>query len=177
MTLQAAVAFPVAFERVVGHEGKYQDNRKDRGNWTTGVVGQGELKGTKYGISAMAYPDLDIKNLTLEQAKAIYRRDFWDRAQMGQLPAAVVFQLFDMGINHGFGNTIRMLQRAAGVLDDGRVGPISLAALAKMELNDLIMRLAAQRLRFIAQISTFDEFGRGWVNRVAGNLEYAAEDN
>jgi hypothetical protein len=42
--------------------------------WTTGIIGKGICKGTKYFISAMTYPDLDIKNL-LDQAKAIYKRD------------------------------------------------------------------------------------------------------
>src|SRR5690554_991684 len=72
--------FDLAFERLIGHEGKFTDNRADRGNWTTGRVGVGELKGTKFGISAMTYPHLDIKSLTLEQAKDIYLRDFWLRA-------------------------------------------------------------------------------------------------
>ncbi|MEZ9473500.1 glycosyl hydrolase 108 family protein, partial [Vibrio lentus] len=70
-------AYVTAFERVIGHEGKYQNLYDDRGNWTTGVVGEGERKGTKFGIAAMSYPHLNIKQLTIEQAKEIYYRDFW----------------------------------------------------------------------------------------------------
>lgn len=172
-----AISFDVAFERVVGHEGGYQKNPKDRGNWTGGQVGKGELKGTKYGISAMAYPDEDIENLTLQRAKFLYKRDFWDRAQGDQYHGAIAYQLFDMAVNHGNGNAIRMLQRAANVADDGQIGPVSLAAINAMDLNDVLMRLNGQRLLFITKISTWDEFGKGWVRRVAGNLAYGAEDN
>ena len=68
--------FNKVFDRVIGHEGGFQADPKDRGNWTSGVVGQGELKGTKFGLAAMTYPHLDIKNLTVDQAKAIYFEDW-----------------------------------------------------------------------------------------------------
>lgn len=171
------VTFDIAFERVVGHEGGFTADPDDRGNWTGGQPGQGLLKGTKYGISAMSYPDLDIKNLTLDQAKAIYKRDFWDRAKGDQYDSAITFQLFDMSINHGQGNAIRMLQRAAKVADDGQIGPASLTAINAMSISDVIMRLNAERLIFIAKISTFSKYGAGWVNRTARNLQFGAEDN
>ena len=65
--------FDTAFANVIGLEGGYTDDPRDRGNWTGGTVGQGKLRGTKYGISAAAFPTLDIANLTLDAAKAIYR--------------------------------------------------------------------------------------------------------
>ena len=58
--------FERAFEKLIDHEKGLSLDPKDRGNWTTGVIGKGELKGTKYGVSAMSYPHLDIRNLTLE---------------------------------------------------------------------------------------------------------------
>jgi len=169
--------FDQAFERLIGHEGGYQNARSDRGNWTSGVVGQGELRGTKFGISAMSYPDLDIRNLTVDQAKAIYRRDFWDRAKADQYHGAIAYQLFDMAINHGNGNAIRMLQRAVGVADDGSVGNMTLAAIKGADLNDTLMRLNGERLDFITKLSTWPDYGKGWTRRVAGNLRYAAQDN
>lgn len=168
--------FDLAFERVVGHEGGYTADPKDRGNWTTGVINQGELKGTKFGISAMSYPDLDIKNLTVDQAKAIYKRDFWDRAQADQYDAAIAYQLFDIAVNNGNGNAIRMLQRAVGVADDGQVGRLTIAAVKALSVTDVIMRLNAERLLFITKLSTWPTYGKGWTNRVAGNLQYGAVD-
>ena len=61
----------ITFPFVIGHEGKWGNDRRDRGNWTSGVIGKGELKGTKYGVAAHAYPELDIKNLTIDDARKI----------------------------------------------------------------------------------------------------------
>lgn len=171
--------FDKAFERLIGHEGKFTDNPKDDGNWTGGKQGRGQLKGTKYGIAAASYPHLDIKNLTLQQAKAIYREDFWD--VIGQAHGAIKFQLFDAAVNHGRGNAVRFLQRAVKAADDGTWGPRSQAALNDMQQrnghNDVLLRFMAYRFKFWASLSKFDAFGRGWTNRGADNLLFAAEDN
>lgn len=169
------INFDQAFDRLIGHEGGYSDDQRDLGNWTSGKVGVGELKGTKYGIAAHSYPYLDIKNLTLEQAKEIYQRDFWDI--IGSAHPSIKFQLFDAAVNHGHGNSIRFLQRAVKVADDGQWGKFSQAALESMEHNDVLLRFVAYRLRFWASLQIFDTYGRGWTNRGAENLLYAAEDN
>ncbi|MEG1767688.1 MAG: glycosyl hydrolase 108 family protein [Comamonas sp.] len=126
----------------MGREGKFTDNSKGNGNWTGGKQGRGELKGTKYGIAAKSYPHLDIKNLILDEAKAIYLEDFWD--VIGQAHGAAKFQLFDAAVNHGRGNAVRILQRAA---DDGAWGPLSQSALDRMETirghNDVLRRFFA----------------------------------
>lgn len=166
--------FDTAFERIIGHEGGYTVSPKDRGNWTGGKVGVGELKGTKYGIAANTYGHLDIKNITLEQAKEIYREDFWDI--IGDAHPSVKFQLFDAAINHGKGNAIRFLQRAVGVADDGIWGNVSQNALECREHNSVLMKFIAHRLKFWASLRSFDEFGRGWTRRGAENLLLAADD-
>jgi lysozyme family protein len=71
--------FDRMFEIVAGHEGCLTAHPADPGNWTDGAVGAGICRGTKFGISAAAYPDLDIANLTLDAAKALYQRDYWQR--------------------------------------------------------------------------------------------------
>lgn len=169
------IDFDKAFDRLIKHEGGYTDDPKDPGNWTGGRVGVGELKGTKFGIAANTYGYLDIKNLTLQQAKDIYRRDFWD--VIGKAHPSVKFQLFDAAVNHGRGNALRFLQRAVGVADDGVWGPRSQSALDRMEHNDVLLRFLGHRLRFWASLQTFDEYGRGWSRRCADNLLLAAEDN
>lgn len=169
--------FDKAFERVIGHEGGFQNDPKDRGNWTTGVVGQGVNKGTKFGISAMSYPNEDIKNLTLQRAKELYKRDFWDKNSLESFHASVQYQMFDAAVNHGRGNAARMLQRALYVADDGIIGNQTLSAYKKMSENDILLRLLAERLEFMTKISTFDRYGRGWSMRVANNLRLSAEDN
>lgn len=173
------MTFDKAFARLIGLEGKFSDNPQDDGNWTGGRQGRGELKGTKYGIAARSYPHLDIQNLTLDQAKAIYLEDFWNL--IGQAHGAVKFQLFDAAVNHGNGNAVRMLQRAVNVADDGAWGPLSQAALEAMESsgghNDVLLRFLGYRFLFWASLQKFDTFGRGWTRRGAENLLFAAEDN
>lgn len=171
------ISFDLAWSRLIDHEGGLSMDRDDPGNWTGGAVGRGQLKGTKYGISAASYPDEDIANLTLERAKYLTKRDFWDKASGDELDGAVAFQLFDASYNHGAGNAIRMLQRAVGASDDGQIGPASLAKIHAMTLNDQLLRFNAQRIRFFTKLSTFTKYGRGWMNRVAQNLDFAAEDN
>jgi lysozyme family protein len=149
----------------------------DRGNWTSGEVGEGTLKGTKFGISAMSYPGLDIENLTLANAKAIYYEDWWKPLNMNHLTFAMQYQMFDAAINHAGVNATRMLQRAIGVDDDGIIGPLTIAAKDEMEINDLLMLFIAERISFFTQIKTFDLYGRGWMNRMALNLRLATEDN
>jgi lysozyme family protein len=171
------ITYDKAFDRLISHEGAFSDDPKDPGNWTGGRPGRGVLKGTKFGIAANTYGHLDIQNLTLAQAKEIYKRDFWDLLG-GKVHSAVKFQFFDATVNHGEGNAVRMLQRAVGTADDGHWGPLSQAALEKwQDENDLILGFIAFRVRFFTSLSTFVTYGRGWMNRIAQNLLWAREDN
>ena len=155
--------FDDAFTRLLGNEGGYTNNPNDPG---------GE---TNWGISKRSYPDVDIKNLTQEGAKAIYLRDFWN--PIGDAHPAIKFQVFDFAVNSGIRTAIRKLQAAIGVADDGHWGPASAAALAAMDVNDVLMRFMAQRLRFWVKCTAWPTMGGGWANRAATDLEYAAQDN
>lgn len=167
--------FDKAFDRLFRTEGGFTDNPKDPGNWTGGRVGIGQCKGTKYGIAANTYPDLDIKNLTRDGAKAIYYRDFW--SQLLDAHPAVRYQAFDFAVNSGMSTAKRKLQVAVGVADDGHWGPLSASALAQMDLNDVLMRYMAQRLRYWARCSALKMAAGGWMNRAAEMLDYATQDN
>jgi lysozyme family protein len=150
--------FDTAFSRLIGHEGGYVNDPRDPG---------GE---TKYGISKRAYPDVDIKGLTADQAAAIYLRDYWNRARCSELPPPVAFQVFDTAVNSGIGQSIRFLQRAVGVADDGQVGQLTLNAVRRLDPEVVVARFNGQRLDFMTKLSTWDVFGKGWARRVAKNL-------
>lgn len=150
--------FDTAFEALIGHEGGYVNHPKDPG---------GE---TKFGITKRTYPGEDIRNLTLDRAKAIYKRDFWDKVRGDEMPYPIAFNLFDGAVNSGAGNAIRWMQRAAGVADDGTLGPRSMAAILAMSPAALAARYNGQRLKFMADLGTWSTFGKGWARRVAGNL-------
>jgi lysozyme family protein len=161
--MKTPASFLTTFHRLIDSEGGITDNPADPG------------KLTKYGISQRSYPNVDIRNLTLEEAQEIYLRDFWE--PLGATPPAIKFQVFDFAVNSGIQTAIRKLQSAIGVADDGHWGPISAAKLASMDQNDVLMRFIAQRLRFWASLSTWPTFGKGWAVRAAADLEYAAQDN
>ena len=161
--------FNKAFDRVIGHEGGYVNHPRDPGGETNWGV-------TKRTAQAYGYNG-DMRSMTRDQAKAIYKRGFWDKVGGDTLPDAVAFQLFDAAVNHGIGNAVRFMQRALGVADDGIVGNITLTALRNADANDFLMRFNAARLDFYTRLSTFDTFGKGWVRRIVGNLNYAASDN
>ena len=160
--------FDKAFERLIGHEGKLSLDPKDRGNWTTGVIGKGLLKGTKYGISAMSYPDLDIKNLTLNQAKQIYARDYWGDSD--SLPEAVRFDFFDAAVNSGYKQAARWIQKAAGAEPDGKIGPKTLLAVRMADPQMLAKRFNGHRLMAMTEMTGWSSQGRGWARRIARNL-------
>ena len=152
------MTFEKAFAKLIGHEGGYTIGKNDPG---------GE---TKFGISKRAYPALNIADLTLDDAKAIYRRDYWNRAQCDRLHPDVAFQVFDGAVNSGIGNSIRWMQEAAGVAVDGIVGPLTLRKVGDMDTAIVIARYNGVRLKFMASLSTWDVFGRGWARRIAANL-------
>jgi lysozyme family protein len=170
-------SFNKCFDRIIGHEGGFQDMHDDRGNWTSGIVGEGMLNGTKFGISAMSYPTIDIQGLDVMVAKAIYYSDWWKPLCINYLSFAMQYQMFDAAINHGRVSATKMLQRAIGVKDDGVIGPVTIAAKNKIDINDLLMLFIAERIEFFTIIKTFDLYGKGWMNRMALNLKLAAQDN
>lgn len=142
------MSFDRVIERMIGpngHEGVYSNDPKDPGNWTGGRVGSGGLKGTKYGISAAAFPHLDIRNLSYEDAKRIYKREYWDRCRCDEWAEPIAEAVFDMSVNQGPGDAIRTLQRAAKVTADGVIGPITRAAVKRRDLKDLLLHFFAWR--------------------------------
>lgn len=157
-------SFDTAIARVLKNEGGYVNHVNDPG---------GE---TNFGISKRSYPNVDIKNLTREQAIEIYRRDFWQAVHADEMPAAVTYQALDFAVNSGISTAIRKLQWAAGVVDDGHWGPVTRAAVAAVAPAQLLLRFIAARLDFQRKLSTWPTFGNGWAGRTVENLIYAAED-
>jgi lysozyme family protein len=159
------LSFETVFDRVIGHERGYVNNPKDPG---------GE---TNWGISKRSYPHLNIKTLTRDRAKEIYRKDFWQRIDADSLPDGVSYQLFDFAVNSSIETAVRYLQRAVSVADDGHWGPISKAAAKRTSESDMIMRLNAERLDFMTRLKNWPNASRGWARRIAQNLRYGALDS
>lgn len=164
-----SLSFQQIFDRLIGHEGGYVNDPRDPGGETNWGV-------TKRTAMANGYTG-NMKTMTRQQAYEIYHRAFWLRYNCEQMPDAVAYQFFDAAVNHGFGNASRMLQRAVSVLDDGIIGKYSLEAINRNPISDTLMVLNGERLNFYTRLKNFDRFGKGWVNRVAQNLRYGAQDN
>lgn len=147
MTFDSAVNF------VLSAEGGFSDDSQDAG-------GQ-----TKFGISKHGYPDVDIPNLTREQAVDIYKRDFWDRLQCGELPHGLDIVFFDCAINQGPVPAVRMLQNALKVTADGIMGAITIRA--AQNAPDVLQEFLARRMYAYSVIPQVLRYGLGWFRRIA----------
>lgn len=156
----------LSLKAVFGHEGGLSTDRGDRGNWTSGVIGVGTFKGTKYGIAAHAFPELDIPNLTVEAAAEIYREDYWKPINGDALPSGVDLVVFDSAVNSGVDRATRWLQQAVGAKVDGDIGPETMAAVAKFKPTEIINRVLDLRMSFLRNAKTWARHGVGWTNRV-----------
>lgn len=151
---------------VLAREGGESDDKIDPGGHT------------KYGISAKAFPTLDISTLTREQAVQIYRTTYWNEPKLNQLPEPVAFLLFDMAVNQGVGAAIRTAQKAGGVFVDGVIGPLTVSAVNVQFARDPVAFLTAisvERARRYLSINTDAEerFEFGWVSRLLACLAEA----
>jgi lysozyme family protein len=151
-------AFDEAFKALIGHEGGYVNDIRDPG---------GE---TKFGISKRAHPKEDIRNMSLERAKAIYLADYWIPAGCDRLPPDIAFDLFDAAVNSGVRQAVMMLQEAVGAAQDGVVGPVTIAKAKAFDPYALRCTFNAIRLRFMTNTRVWQTFGRGWARRIANNL-------
>lgn len=168
--------FEIIFPRIVDTEGGYSKDPNDPGNY--GIRnGQRVLIGTKYGVSGASYPNLDIPNITLEDAKGIFYKDFYLKVNGDQFPLALSMQMCDAEINHGWFGAIKMLQFAASVTVDGVFGPLSLAAVNRIDKNDILYLFLARRIDVMVSDPNWLKYGAGWMHRISKNLRYCAQDN
>jgi lysozyme family protein len=160
-----STAFDTAFRFTIGEEGKLSLDPKDPGNWTSGHCGVGELKGTKFGVSARAYPNVDIANLSLADAKAIANANYWLQIKGDFLPAPVSFQVFDTAYNQGVTEAKRVLQQALGVTVDCVFGPKTMLAAEDADQHELAQLFREFRIEAYKKDDRFPEYGHGWVDR------------
>ncbi len=147
----AAIAF------VLNAEGGYTLDPNDPG---------GE---TKYGISKKAYPSVDIKNLTMQQAMEIYHKDYWLPCSGDDLPTGFAIATFDCGVNQGTTKAKRLLQMALEVEVDGVIGIGTLTAAAKAapwRVKRLLSLRLAEYARLMHENPNLLVFAVDWFYRV-----------
>lgn len=166
--------FNKMFCELVNVEGGYQCQPQDKGNWTGGKIGVGELKGTKFGVSASAYPNLDIKNLTIDDARRIFQKDYWDRCQCDLLADSWAILVSDFAYNSGVNIAKKTLQQVVGAKVDGIIGNQTLCMARKCN-KELIDKYSELRLIYCKKSKGWATYGNGWTNRINKISEMAKE--
>ena len=146
--------FEKAFALILSVEGGYVNNPNDPGGKT------------KFGISQQAFPDVDIENLTINDAKAIYEKEFWDRCRCAELPDPLSLFVFDAAVHMGTFQAALLLQRTLGVKEDGIIGAHTMAAAKQGDPAEISARFLGRRALALAAMPTFASFGHGWMNRL-----------
>jgi lysozyme family protein len=159
---------------ILRREGGFVDHPDDRGGPTFRGITQGTLSAWRQRPVTVD----ELKALTVEEAKAIYRQAYvvdpgYDLIGSQTLLGLVV----DCAVNHGVKQATKLLQRAIDVKDDGIMGSVTRAKLAACNYSRVYLRLCAQRVRLYGRIITRNPsqavFAEGWSNRVADFIEVA----
>lgn len=168
--------FEIAIVKTLAREGgsKYTETPGDAGG------------ATKYGISQRSYPQLNIKNLTEAEARAIYKRDYWDKVLGDSINSqALAESIFDFAVNAGVSTSVKITQKTinrilpAALDEDGAMGKRTLAAINHCSQftnsRDLFLSVfALAKIQRYADMCNKNreqsKFLLGWVNRTLGDL-------
>jgi lysozyme family protein len=161
--------FDRAFAATIGLEAGYINDPDDPG---------GE---TKFGISKRQYPDLDIPSLTLEQAKEIYLRDYWQPLMLGHINERyIACEVFDTAVNMGINAGVYIVQEALNFLGASLSlgGPMRAEYIAMVNTwghkdpEAFFKVLNGFQFMHYLKIITRDpikrKYARGWMRRIQG---------
>jgi lysozyme family protein len=160
----AASTYDEALRRLLVHEGGYTNHPSDPGGPTNfGITIYDYRKYVKPNATAA-----DVRAMTVGEAKAIYRKRYWDAQRCDELPAGVDYSVFDYGVNSGIGRSGKVLRRVVGLPDTTHVVTDEvLRAVGKRDPKALVVAINDERLAFLKRLKTWPVFGRGWGERVA----------
>lgn len=154
--------FKESLALVLKHEGGYVDHPADPG----GATMKGITLATFSAFKKRAMTKDELRAISDADVETIYKTGYWDAMRCDELAAGVDLLAFDMAVNKGVNRATRLLQQAAGVRDDGVLGPMTLEAINKMPAKDLIVKVSEGRRDFYKGLKTFPVFGKGWLRRV-----------
>lgn len=153
--------FEQCMEWLLAHEGGYVDHPKDPG----GATNLGVTKKVWEQWVGKTVSKQDIKELTPKEVLPLYKKKYWDTVRGDDLPSGVDWAVFDWGVNSGPARAAKALQRAAGVNQDGVIGPKTLQQVFNFEPKQLIHAIYQERQHFYEALTTFRTFGKGWTKR------------
>jgi lysozyme family protein len=158
-----------AFDEVIKYEGGYVNNPRDPGGPTNLGITQATLSRWLGRAATVA----EVKALTREKVKPIYKRYFWDVIKGDALPGGVDFATYDFAVNSGPSRAARYLQSVVGVKQDGKIGPATIAAVNRYSAQDVVKKLVAKRRGFLMGLKTWRTFGKGWNRRMVSVQQLA----
>ena len=130
---------------------------------------------TKYGVTekvarANGYEG-QMQDLTLDFAKSVYRKQYWDSCQCDAMPDSIRYPLFDAAVNSGAGQAIKWLQASVGVKADGIIGPMTRQSVNMASPQVVRQKMIGARIRFMTNLSNWTANAKGWSRRIAAILE------
>jgi lysozyme family protein len=142
----ASENYDFCIKKVLESEGGYSNDPADPGG------------PTNYGITIHDYRAYinphgtahDVKHMSVDQAKSIYRSKYWDAVGGDNLPIGVDYCVFDYGVNSGVSRALRVYR-----------------AYSKLSSIHAVNAICDERMRFLRRLRIFAHFGRGWTRRVA----------
>jgi lysozyme family protein len=146
--------FLEAVKIVLDHEGVDSNHPDDKGGLT------------RFGISEKSYPNLDVSNLSKDDAIFLYERDFWNKLMVQHLPPPLRLMVFDCAVNQGAARSAMFLQRALGITADGIVGDITISAVRNKDVFKIVDSMARQRMTSYTRHPKWSVFGAGWSMRL-----------
>jgi lysozyme family protein len=161
----SAQNFERAFALTLTYEGGYVDDPDDLGGATNLGVTQTTLSLWRGRTVSKA----EVRALTRDDVKPIYRKNYWSAVRADELPAGVDLAVYDFAVNSGPSRAIQALQRVLNVADDGRLGPITLAAALAASPTAVADGVCTERLNFLRKIRAgggWAKYGKGWQRRV-----------
>jgi lysozyme family protein len=151
------------FNHLIKHEGGYVNHPSDPGGRTNlGVTQEVWEDWTDRAVN-----EAEMKALTPENVKPLYKELYWDRVKGDQLPSGVDYCVFDAAVNSGVRRASQWLQTAVGAKADGSIGDITLNLVCLTNPKMVIDKYCITRLEFLKSLSTWPTFGKGWERRVA----------
>lgn len=111
-----------------------------------------------------------VRVISDEDVEVIYHHAYWMKGNCDELPWPASLAHFDACVSHGPRNAVKLLQRAAGVSDDGVFGPMTLAAVEVIHPDALVNGMLWKRLEFYEAIAMHRAASRkfllAWLSRV-----------
>lgn len=171
----SAQNFDFCLSEILEFEGGYVNHPADPGGATNMGITHKTLAAWRKVPSVTPQ---QVKMLTLKEASAIYRAQYWNKVSGDDLPPGLDLAVFDFAVNSGVGRAVRMLQqelKGRSLYDgavDGLIGAKTLNALrAVNDVQDVIVAYIDRRLAFLKRLKGWKTFGRGWQRRVDSVLE------